>query len=250
MKARFVAVLLVFVVGAVVIAPAQTVTCTETGFFRDGINLTAAKINPATLSGELNATGCNIGVYVDGNNEVQINNADIHGANYFGVLVNGTATSPSAEIKNSHIHDIGENPLNGSQHGIAVHYFAAPSADGSTPGSASGIVSGNTIEKYQKGGLVLKGAGVNVAVADNIVKGEGPINYIAQNGIQISSGAQAIVSGNTVSGHYYTPATWTACGVLYYDAGGVKAMRNAVLDDNQTKFCNAGKGGGKVLPTE
>lgn len=38
-------------------------TCTVTGFVRDGINLTAAQINPATVSGDVDATGCNIGVY-------------------------------------------------------------------------------------------------------------------------------------------------------------------------------------------
>src|SRR4051812_17520712 len=63
------------------------VTCTPTGFFRDAINMTAAKINPAgTVSGDVDATGCNIGVYYS-SGKGSVKQANIHGANYFGVLV-------------------------------------------------------------------------------------------------------------------------------------------------------------------
>ncbi len=38
--------------------------CIPTAFFLDGINLTAALINPTTtVTGAVNAGGCNIGVY-------------------------------------------------------------------------------------------------------------------------------------------------------------------------------------------
>src|ERR1700694_5966899 len=40
--------------------------CTPTGFFRDNINMTAAVINPVgAVTGDVDATGCNIGVYYD-----------------------------------------------------------------------------------------------------------------------------------------------------------------------------------------
>ena len=68
---------------------AAPLTCTPTGLMRDGINLRAAKINPTgTVSGEVNATGCNIGVYYDRGTGT-VANANIHGANYFGVAVIG-----------------------------------------------------------------------------------------------------------------------------------------------------------------
>ena len=64
-------------------------TCTPTGFIRDGLNMTAAVINPtATVTGQVNATGCNIGVYID-SQDATIDTAEIFGANYFGVVVNG-----------------------------------------------------------------------------------------------------------------------------------------------------------------
>jgi hypothetical protein len=68
--------------------------CTATGFFRDGINMTAASINPAgTVSGTVNATGCNIGVYYDAAHPGHVaSGSDISGANYYGVVDNGDAT--------------------------------------------------------------------------------------------------------------------------------------------------------------
>ena len=39
------------------------------------------------------------------------------------------------------------------------------------------------------------------------MKGRGPVDDIAQNGIQVSFGGNATVKGNAVSGHWYTPAT-------------------------------------------
>src|SRR5438034_9375946 len=64
-------------------------TCFSTGFFRDGFSLTAAQINPSgTVSGDVDATGCNIGVYYD-NGAGAVKKANVHGANYFGIVVNG-----------------------------------------------------------------------------------------------------------------------------------------------------------------
>ena len=84
-------------------------------------------------------------------------------------------------------------------------------------------------------------------ISSNTVTGEGPVNYIAQNGIEIACGASASVTGNTVSGHFYTPATVTACGLLFFQAGGVKQSKNTMFG-NQTNLCNAGRGGGNFNP--
>ena len=63
---------------AVAAVPAATMAasiCTPTGFIRDGINLTAAQIG-GTVTGTLDATNCNIGVY----NPTSVSGADIFGA--------------------------------------------------------------------------------------------------------------------------------------------------------------------------
>jgi hypothetical protein len=212
-------------------------TCTQTGFVRDGINLTAAQIG-GNVTGELDATGCNIGVYYDSTHTGNVTDADIHGANYFGVLVNGGA----ANVTNSAVHDIGEVPFNGAQHGNAVVYL----------GGATGTISETDVYSYQKNGITVRDDGSSVSVLGNTVTGQGPVSYIAQNGIQISFGGSAEVIGNEVSLNAYTPDKVTACGLLIYKAGGVSASKNGVsslkadnnIHDNETDICNFGKGGG------
>jgi hypothetical protein len=90
-------------------------TCTQTGFFRDSINMTAALINPpGTVSGTVDGTGCNIVIYYSPGAGGAIKNADLFGANYFGVVVNGDAGAVNVDITNSSIHNIGEVPHNGT----------------------------------------------------------------------------------------------------------------------------------------
>ena len=56
--------------------------CTATGFIRDSINLTAALINPGgTVSGDVDATGCNIGIYYGPGAHGRVDGASIHGSN-------------------------------------------------------------------------------------------------------------------------------------------------------------------------
>ncbi len=210
--------------GLLAIGPSSALasaTCTSTGFIRDGINLTAALIGPASVTGEVDATGCDIGVFV-GSGSTSISSADIHGARYFGVAVVGATAS--ASISGSSIHDIGDVPQTGAQHGVAIFYT----------GGATGTVGGNAVWAYQKNGMAITGAGTSVAVTDNTVTGAGPTDRIAQNGIQVSSGATATVTGNTVSDNIYTQAPPSACprpegvgscvgvistGILFFQAG-------------------------------
>lgn len=215
--------------GTAAIQITTAATCTPTGFVKDGMDLTAAQIGGGANGVDLDATGCNIGIYYNADHPGSVSNSNIHGANYYGVVVDGT----NATVAGSTIHDIGESPLNGTQHGNAVLYT----------NGATGTASGDTVYHYQKNGITVSGNGTSVSVTGNTVTGEGPVNYIAQNGIQISFGGSATVTGNTVSGDWYTPATVTACGLLFYQASGVKQSKNNLFD-NQTNLCNAGRGGG------
>jgi parallel beta-helix repeat protein len=199
-------------------AVASAATCTETGFFRDGINMTAAQIG-GKVTTTLDATGCNIGVYYGplydstGNTPTgtadagNVTGASISNANYFGVLVNGDVGAVSVNVTGSTINHIGEPTLDGTQHGVAIYYRAFG-------GTASGTISGDTLTNYQKGGITVNGS-VSATISDNVVTGQGAINYIAQNGIQVGYGAKATVTGNTVSGNAYTGAYPTSsAGIL------------------------------------
>jgi hypothetical protein len=198
---------------------ASATTCTQTGFYRDSINMTAALINPtAPVTGTLNATGCNIGVYFDKNLTVDkgsVDTANIYGANYFGVLVNGDDGPVSVNITDSQISNIGETPLDGTQHGVAIYYRGF-----FTNGGASGTISGNTLLNYQKGGIVANGPATNVSITENTVTGQGHISYIAQNGIQVGYGATASVMRNTVTGNSYTGTSTVSGGIIVLGGPG------------------------------
>jgi Right handed beta helix region len=216
--------------------------CAPTGLVRDGIDLTAAQIG-GDVTGPLDATGCNIGVYYGPGTTGTVSGADIHGANYYGVVANAA----NVGITNSQIHNIGENPFNGTQHGVGVLYTTVDQGGTTTGPSATGTLSGSSIASYQKNGVVVSGSGASLTVQNNTVTGQGPIGYIAQNGIEVASGASALVKGNTVTRNWYTGPTVTACGVLFFQAGGVKQQANS-LSANQTNLCNAGRGGGNANP--
>ena len=160
---------------------------------RDSLNLTAALINPAgAVTGLVNATGCNIGVYYEGGHDAKLNGADVFGSNYFGVMVNtDNGGTSKVRIMGSSVHHVGEVPHNGAQHGVAIYLrgFA---------GSINGVVDGNQVFDYQKGAISGNGPGVNVDVTDNIVIGDGHVTFIAQNGIQMAFGA----SNNTIARNF------------------------------------------------
>jgi len=209
-----------------------TTTCTPTGFIRDSINLTAAVIPTSAtpnVTGSVNAAGCNIGVYYGPGLTGTVTSAQVFGANYYGVVNNGS----NVKISKSQIHDIGENPLNGDQHGVSIYFaYGAPSA---------GSITSNLIWNYQKGGIVVNGTSGTVAVTSNTVIGQGPVSYIAQNGIQIGYGAKASVTNNIVTDNSYTGAVQAASGGIIVVGGscyqgaltiGTKITGNTVIGND------------------
>ncbi len=216
-------------------------SCQPTGFVRDTFNLTAAQIG-GSVTGELDATGCDIGVY----NPTSVAGADIHGAKYYGVVVDGL----NVNVTGSKVHQIGNVPFDGTQHGRAITYI----------NGASGTISGNQVYDFQKNGIeiinlaadgsVLSGVKTSATVQKNIVTGEDPISYIAQNGIVIRDGASATVKNNTVSGFYYTPIDTEATGVLLYqnDAGTFAASGNRFAGNEVNIYGATGTRGGHIKP--
>jgi len=196
--------------------------CAPTGFIRDGINLTAAQIS-GTATGSVDATGCDIGVY----NPTKVINADIHGARFYGVVVNGPST---VNTTNSRVHQIGETPFDGMQRGRAILYI----------NGADGTISGNTVYTFQKNGIEVRGMTADgsapasdtsfATIANNVIVGRGHLADIAQNGIVILGNASATVKGNTVSHLWYIgPADTYATGMLV-DTAKVNVSANTFID--------------------
>jgi hypothetical protein len=115
------------------------------------------------------------------------------------------------DVRNSTISDIGEKPFNGTQHGVAI-YWAFGSA-------ATGDIRNNYVWNYQKGGIVVNGPSASSHIQQNVVLGLGPVDFIAQNGIQAGYGANTQIEQNIVSGNSYTGANDAASGGILLVGG-------------------------------
>ena len=137
----------------------------------------------------------------------------------------------SAFIRGNHITEIRDNPFGGCQNGVGI--LVGRFSEGQT---GSALIRDNTIDKYQKGGIVVSNVGSRAGITDNDVKGIGPTALIAQNGIQISSGAKANVEDNEVSDNIYSPQTFASAGILLFEAGQVNVEDNRVLRNDVNIF--------------
>lgn len=165
--------------------------------------------------------------------------ANISGANYFGVVVDGDAGDVAVNVTDADIHDIGEMPPNGTQHGNAIFYMNASgditgNVDDSrtcntTVHNVTGTISGNTVTAYQKNGITAKCPGVNVTISGNTVTSADAVPYIAQNGIEVGVGATGTVSGNDVSENEYTGTNNAdSTGILVFGGGSFGALSTEV----------------------
>jgi hypothetical protein len=217
---------------------ASAASCVATGALdRDGTPLTARLVNPpGPVSGTVDATGCDIGVYY-GAGSGRVSGAEVFGARYFGVLVDGNANDVSADVSDSRIHDIGEVPRTNARHGEGIAYR---SFDG---GSATGSASGNTVWGFQEAGLNMTGPGATVTFSDNRVIGPGPQPVLEQNGIQVIFGAHGSVRGNEISGMSFTgPDFAPSAGILVVGGPGYGKPYTigAVLIDNTITGADTG----------
>ena len=191
---------------------AEAFGCTPVSTSRGA--LTAAVVDTNVGPGaDVDGTGCDIAVYYSqssGNWSVQ--SSQVHGAQSFGVWNDGAG---SVTIDGSHVYDIGDDPFNGVQRGLAVLYGSRNNQ------TATGTISNSTVDQYQKNGITVIGPNSSANITGTTVTGLGKIEFIAQNGIQISDGATPLdVSGNTVTGNHYSgPSKPTvATGILLLGA--------------------------------
>ena len=110
-------------------------------------------------------------------------------------------------------------------------------AESGGTGSTSVTIDGNSVHDVQKNGITAIGAATTATISGNTVTGWGPTDKIAQNGIQIGSGAGGSITGNDVSGYDYTPSGWSATGILVTQAAdGVVISGNNVHDNMEGIF--------------
>jgi hypothetical protein len=161
-----------------------------------------------------------------------VKNATIENARYFGVVNYGGKVN----VANSTISQIGNAPFDGTQHGVGIFFTTEATPGVAADVIAKGTIKGNILHSYQKGGITVRGVGASATIERNTLTGVGHVDFIAQNGIQVSFGSSATVKGNTVSGHWYTPDSTEACGLLFYQAGKVNAKANTLFDNEVATY--------------
>jgi hypothetical protein len=143
----------------------------------------------------------------------------------YGIFVGGGAT---LSLIDSVVERGGAYPLNGCQGGVGIRI-----GFGLTGQVGHGILRGDTIETYQKTGIVIDGPGSTAAIDNVVVTGAGATAGTAQNGIQISRGATGSVNHSTVTGNNYTGAGDTsATGILLFGGCGSALVRSATITGN------------------
>lgn len=189
--------------------------------------------SPVTLAKSFTTSAINKPVlYVHDAMSVTVSNVVVDGllrggANYrfMGIGYNNAGGAVLAsEVKN-----ISNDPPNGSQHGIGVAVYNTDSA------ARTFALMDSYLHDCQKNCTVFSGIGLNLDIRRNRVFGAGPIDYIAQNGIQISAGAAGTVAENIVSGFDYAPGTWGSSALLNY--GGFVSFQSNVVTLSDFGLC-------------
>src|SRR5262249_13274382 len=96
------------------------------------------------------------------------------------------------------------------------------------------IVS-NVIDLYQKGGVLVDGAGSFADVADNWIGNPGATDSAVANGVQVSEGASATIRRNRVTGNVYDyTSAGSGAGILLFlpAPGGVLIELNDVFGND------------------
>ena len=158
----------------------------------------------------------------------------------YGIAV---VDNSAANISNTTVTDIREDPLNGCQGGVGILVGRL-----STDQVGKATLKNVTVSDYQKGGIVVSNTGSSAKISKSTVAGVGETDQIAQNGIQISYGASGSVTNSTIVGNECNvgpltcgpdPETQTqSAGVLLYDAGPKTKVQNSIISGNDMGVYN------------
>lgn len=226
---------------------AEQVTVAGSG--KDGLTITAADCNhvtvtaPTTLVKTADAPSNGrdlVGLMtVDNADNVTIKDITVDGAHRGGDVPAGDnpaltgiayVNSDGGVIDHVTVTGVREDDAGfGNQRGTGIWVENADALPGVTPTAAEAAalnsieIKNSTIEDFQKGGIVVKYADVDIH--DNAITGHGATALTAQNAIQVS-GSTGSIDDNDISAIGYTGVGAVASGILAFQ------NRDLVIDDN------------------
>ena len=203
---------------------------------KDGLTIRSQGQYKAVVQAPETMSGSKAIILVDGAERVTIRGLTVTGPSSevdFGIQVSGGG---SATIRDNLIEKIRGEELSGAQTGIGVVIGGSDGAIGSAK------VFDNIIRDYQKGGVIVANEGSHATIRDNRITGSGPTDLVAQNGIQVSDGASAVIAGNSIRGHAYTGEGAEAAGIITSDSGTVVVTGNKLFDNQDGILIEGGAG--------
>jgi len=139
-----------------------------------------------------------------------------------GIMFEGA----SGSITHNTVTGINQGP-SGCQEGNAIEVRNAP-FDGTHPGTVAVEVAHNTLNDWQKTGIVANGD-VNVSIHHNAVGASATQNNLAANSIQLGYGAMGSVTHNNADGNQWKGTSdYAASAILVYLAGTVDISKNNI----------------------
>ncbi len=233
------------VTGSTVLVEAGTydeqVSVTTAGVTISGAGVGSTIVKPSSVTANtthlVSAAPIAVVMLVDGVTGVTIEDLTVDGSaaafnscspGYMGIFYRNA----SGTIGSTHVTNIFHPSAPGCQAVVGVFVQSGG-------GSSDVTVSGSTVDNYGKNGITCNEAGTTCTVTGNTVIGRGPVGLgdAAQNGIQFGVGAGGSIIGNDTSEHNYLPFTFSATGILLFNAlPGVEVSGNNIHDNMEGLF--------------
>ncbi|MEI9929272.1 MAG: right-handed parallel beta-helix repeat-containing protein [Rhizomicrobium sp.] len=99
-------------------------------------------------------------------------------------------------------------------------------------GTDSVNIEKNTVTNFDKNGITVELAAAAANITHNTVTGIGPTTLIAQNGIEVSYGATASITANTISDLIYSPDTYGSSGIILYQLDSAEYQTPTLVQGN------------------
>jgi hypothetical protein len=159
----------------------------------------------------------------------------------YGVLVAGGATLKASGLA---ITAAGAVPLDGCQGGVGIQVGMG----WTTPVEVGHATLSNvSVSGYQKNGITVDGTGSTATISNTTVTGIGATPEIAQNGIQVSNGAESKISNSVITGDECDvsvcgPNSLTetqSAGILFYGASAGSSVSKSTISDSDVGVYSA-----------
>jgi parallel beta-helix repeat protein len=143
-----------------------------------------------------------------------------------GFTIDGTSNDPNlfddVRVRNGGSATISNNtilgPTNPSDANFGLGVQVGTNRLSGAPGAGTARIEDNNVSNYLGAGVLVDGGGAAATVLNNVITGRGDANDgLTQYGVQVSRGASARASSNTITAN---TAAGNSAGIYFFQVGG------------------------------